>query len=73
MKTMNTLDPVSFFYTTREEICIHAWIKNREQLLAHRLRTIGSLEVGIAGSAVSGGIVLKIEKKSEHFNSRRMC
>ena len=31
------------------------------------LELVGSLQVGIAGGAVGGGLILKIEKESEHF------
>ena len=33
---------------------------------AQRLRTVGRLEVGVAGRAVGGGVVLEVEEKSEH-------
>jgi len=35
-------------------------------MLAQRLRTIGSLEVGITGGAVGGGVILEVEQKGEH-------
>ena len=31
------------------------------------LELVGGLEVGIAGGAVGGGVILEIEKESEHF------
>ena len=31
------------------------------------LQLVGGLEVGIAGRAVGGGVILEVEKESEHF------
>jgi hypothetical protein len=31
------------------------------------LELVGGLEVGIAGGAVGGGVILEVEKESEHF------
>ena len=35
------------------------------------LELVGGLEVGIAGGAVGGGVILEIEKESEHFCSQK--
>ena len=32
------------------------------------LELVGSLQVGIAGGAVGGGVILEVEKKGEHFS-----
>jgi hypothetical protein len=32
------------------------------------LELVGSLQVGIAGGAVGGGVVLKVEEKGEHLH-----
>ena len=34
------------------------------------LELVGGLEVGIAGGAVGGGVILEVEKESEHFCSK---
>ena len=34
------------------------------------LELVGGLEVGIAGGAVGGGVILEVEKESEHFCTR---
>jgi hypothetical protein len=31
------------------------------------LELVGSLQVGIAGGAVGGGVILEVEKKGEHL------
>ena len=36
------------------------------------LELIGGLEVGIAGGAVGGGVILEVEKESEHFCENAM-
>mmetsp|Transcript_41680 Transcript_41680/g.87038 ORF Transcript_41680/g.87038 Transcript_41680/m.87038 type:complete len:105 (-) Transcript_41680:93-407(-) len=35
------------------------------------LELVGRLQVGIAGGAVGGGVILEVEKESEHFCTRK--
>ena len=35
------------------------------------LELVGGLEVGIAGGAVGGGVILEVEKESEHFCEKK--
>ena len=36
------------------------------------LELVGGLQVGIAGGAVGGGVILEVEKKGEHLRAKRL-
>ena len=41
-------------------------VRRGRKTSSRSLLTVGRLQVGIAGGAVGGGVVLEVEKKSEH-------